>query len=59
MSFILFLIFVAAAAWVVWMGYKNGWDWRKAAAAIAAAIAAAAAWGSEYVSSWFSGGAAG
>lgn len=35
------LVLVAAVLWVLWTIYQNGWDLKKAGAAI---VAAAAAW---------------
>ena len=38
---IVVLILVLAALWVLWTGWKSGWDMKKAGAAI---VATAAAW---------------
>lgn len=41
LSTIIVLVLLAVVAWGVWMLYKNGWDMKKAWAAIIAAVAAA------------------
>ena len=38
------LVLVAVVLYVGWTLWKNGWDWRKAAAAIVAAAAAVWLW---------------
>ena len=41
---IVVLILVAAVLWVLWTCWQNGWDVKKAGAAIVAAAAAAWLW---------------
>lgn len=38
------LVLIAVVLWVGWTLWKNGWDWRKAAAAIVAAAVAVWLW---------------
>jgi hypothetical protein len=52
---IVVLILVAAVLWVLWNLWQNGWDVKKAGAAIVAAIAAAWMWMHDSLSSLTSG----
>jgi uncharacterized ion transporter superfamily protein YfcC len=49
------LILVAAVLWVVWTLWQNGWDIKKAGAALLAAAAAAWLWVSDSITSLTSG----
>ena len=52
---IVVLILVAAVVWVGWTLWKNGWDVKKAGAALVAAAAAAWLWVSDSLTSLTSG----
>lgn len=52
---IVILILVAAVLWVLWTIYQNGWDVKKAGAAIAAAAAAWWLWIHDSISALTSG----
>ena len=52
---IVVLILVAVVLWVGWTLWQNGWDVKKAGAAIVAAIAAAWMWMHDSLSSLTSG----
>lgn len=49
------LVLVAAVLWVVWTLWKNGWDMKKAGAALVAAVAAWWLWVSDSITSLTSG----
>ena len=52
---IVVLILVAAVLWVGWTLWQNGWDVKKAGAALVAAAAAAWLWVSDSLTSLTSG----
>jgi len=52
---IVVLVLVAAVLWVGWTLWQNGWDIKKAAAALVAAAAAAWLWVSDFLTALTSG----
>ncbi len=52
---IVILVLVAAALWVLWETYKNGWDVKKGISAIVAVLAAWWIWMHDSVSTLLSG----
>lgn len=52
---IVVLVLVAAVLWIGWTLWKNGWDMKKAGAAIVAAVAAWWLWMNDALSSLMSG----
>lgn len=52
---IVVLVLVAAVLWIGWTLWKNGWDMKKAGAAIVAAAAAWWLWMNDALSSLMSG----
>lgn len=52
---VVILILLAAILWIGWTLWKNGWDMKKAGAAIVAAVAAWWVWMNDAVSSLING----